>query len=286
MELLNKKLGDFEIEWNSRKLIVDQYETTTDDIFYKLTLADGMELRLEKRKGEWVSFPKVEQVFEIGYEIDKALIPPDELEKAKRVMDDIKATNNGKQMDILIPGYAARKIVSYYGLLKDLLTCKDALILLAKNEHSELLIDSLYHTFIILYGKCFTDGSAGKHVKLETDIFDVNHPDLLVCHEELMNIRHNYVAHRGKTDHDFPVPFFRVSLPEFTIQSKVHQLYRNRPADYKFPIYNRLIDYVLAYVEAKWHDAAKKAWQHINKAYTKEQMTMLVLNSPTDIKSL
>ncbi|PKG36912.1 hypothetical protein, partial [Psychromonas sp. Urea-02u-13] len=76
----------------------------------------------------------------------------------------------------------------------------------SKLHYSELsdvtdMIEAFYLSAIISYGKCFTVGK-GRKIKLEaSDIFKSNN-HLKKIHDELINQRHNYVAHAGNTTYE------------------------------------------------------------------------------------
>jgi hypothetical protein len=107
------------------------------------------------------------------------------------------------------------KIFSNFALIKkDLKFCKNALRIAIRlssteNELKEVgglrpeyddqsdILKGMFISFVITYGKCFTKAD-GRRVKLETkNIFEGS--GLKEMHLELMNLRHEYIAHGGNT---------------------------------------------------------------------------------------
>ena len=122
--------------------------------------------------------------------------------------------NNQECPQILLSSNQA-KIFSNFALIKkDLKFCKTALSIASGlasdgeelkqvggfrpefDEQSDVL-KGMYISFVVTYGKCFTKAD-GRRVKLELkDTFDDD--ELKELHLEVMNQRHEYIAHGGKT---------------------------------------------------------------------------------------
>ncbi|EPN8550553.1 hypothetical protein AB6D65_18480 [Vibrio alginolyticus] len=64
------------------------------------------------------------------------------------------------------------------------------------------ILKSLYISLVVTYGKCFTQAK-GRKVKLElSEMFSKEEIELKELHLELMEQRHQYVAHAGVTLHE------------------------------------------------------------------------------------
>lgn len=61
----------------------------------------------------------------------------------------------------------------------------------------EFIAEGLWYGMVAIYGRCFTDSGKG-FVKLEKSMFN-KQEDLLSTHTELMELRHQFVAHRDDT---------------------------------------------------------------------------------------
>jgi hypothetical protein len=84
--------------------------------------------------------------------------------------------------------------------LQDILGFFDILLgLINSNEgKNDLLIKGLSRALVITYGKCFAKAD-GRTVKLEAKIIPKEHK---IIHNELINMRNNYVAHAGVSKHE------------------------------------------------------------------------------------
>lgn len=68
------------------------------------------------------------------------------------------------------------------------------------DELERITTQSLYFSAIIVFGKSFTDASGGRNVKLEKkEILKLLSDEEKQVFEDILNTRHNYVAHGGKT---------------------------------------------------------------------------------------
>lgn len=73
-------------------------------------------------------------------------------------------------------------------------------------DPDHIIHQSLWFSFLITYGKCFTDASGGRKIKLEASTKGIlkGATDIQIkLHEELMGLRHNYIAHSGKNDAEY-----------------------------------------------------------------------------------
>jgi hypothetical protein len=199
----------------------------------------------------------------------------------RAIFDGIKNRNDGENIDFAIPGYAAKKLVTYQSILGDLTLCRDATIKLTKEKLDHTTTISLFHTIIILYGKCFTDAKSSKSSKLEIkDCFDEKDNELLRTHKNILDIRHNFVAHRGNTEHEVGVAFLRLNIKDLSRQVRVEQIKRRMPELTELPMYVKLFDHIIAVVEKKFQKEANKVWDHMITAYKPEYLAMLIIARP------
>ena len=118
-------------------------------------------------------------------------------------------------------------------------------------------MSSLWHTIIALYGKCFV--STGQAAKLETNnCFSGQYQTFLKTHDELMNLRHNFVAHRGPTIHEYALAYIKVDPEKNESEIKIEQLKRNRPEQRDLDNYVILFDHLITLTEEKIKKAGNK----------------------------
>jgi hypothetical protein len=204
--------------------------------------------------------------------------------KIDRLQKEIQKNNNGETIEFVIPGYAAKKIVAYQSMREDLLLCRESIKELLSGQYNETIMSSLFYTTIILYGKCFTDSTSSKSSKLELSDFGDGNEDLIQFHQEIMDMRHNFVAHRGSTDHDFGLPYMSLWLNDLSVEIKVRQLKRIKFADKKIFDYSRLIEYLIKVVEDKFSKAGEKVFSHLFESFTVDQLMSFLIATPRDNK--
>ena len=125
-------------------------------------------------------------------------------------------TNYGK---LLVPTSMSKQITSYMLIREDLLFVKtNAQLLLdskkkrPRNEHTE---ETLWYSLIILYGRCFSNATKGQKVKLDKeDFFNINDEILLITHNKIIEIRNNFIAHRGDNENEIPIVYVKIPRGE------------------------------------------------------------------------
>lgn len=127
-------------------------------------------------------------------------------------------TDYGK---LLVPSSMSKQITSYMLIREDLLFVKtNAQLLLdskkkiPRNEHTE---ETLWYSLIILYGRCFSNATKGQKVKLDKeDFFNINDEILLITHNKIIDIRNNFIAHRGDNENEIPIVYVKIPRGEIS----------------------------------------------------------------------
>ncbi|NJB84198.1 hypothetical protein [Wenyingzhuangia aestuarii] len=191
-----------------------------------------------------------------------ATIKMNKKEKEEELDNDIKTDSYiNKAMTFKVPQHLEKKNVAYYSILLDLETCEKALSELQK-ENNEIIRTSLFTTIIILYGKCFTDSSSTNSPKLELSCFE-SLENLKKLHLNLMSMRHNFVAHRGKTEHELGKAYFQIFPKTMKWGIKVGLQRRFCFESEEIPEYIKLIEYLMKITMEKYRKVEKKIMEHI-----------------------
>lgn len=209
------------------------------------------------------------------------------MEKEKSLLLDLKNQNDGETFDFEIPEQLGKKNVAYSSILLDLQTCKEALVQL-KNRNNDIVMISLFTTVIILYGKCFTDSSSSKSTKIESTIFE-NEDKFQNLHLELMNLRHNFIAHRGFSEHEFGKAYFQINPKKMIWGIKVGIRKRHNFESNKILEYEYLIDFLLVKIEEKYNKVGQKIVKYMFENMFndgKEQKLKMIKNDNIDYKKL
>lgn len=128
--------------------------------------------------------------------------------KDERLIRLIKDAQNqfGKNYFITaIPGFMSKKFIAYCAMKEDLELILNYINLL-RDKPSDVIQSSLSYSLISLYGKCFTDASKNSFPKLEANIFE-GKDDLIETHNYLMDLRHQFIAHRGDTESEIGIAY-------------------------------------------------------------------------------
>lgn len=194
-------------------------------------------------------------------------------ERIDAIVEQIKQETDNDTLFIQIPKPHNKRMLSYASMIHDLNLCTNAMIQLQKMEKDDVIISPcLFFTFIILYGKCFAKSSSSK---LEEDVFKSN-PNLLKLHRSLMNMRHQYVAHRGASIEEVGVPVMKIKM-NYAINPKVKTLSRITPDKDQYDSYLGIIDFVRNVAVDKFSEVAMIAWNKLIKENSAEQLSGLII---------
>lgn len=122
---------------------------------------------------------------------------------------------------MLVPSSMSKQITSYMLIREDLLFVKkNAQLLLdskkqtPRNEHTE---ETLWYSLIIIYGRCFSNATKGQKVKLDKEgFFNKSDETLLVTHNKIIDIRNNFIAHRGDNENEIPIVYLKIPRGEIS----------------------------------------------------------------------
>lgn len=198
--------------------------------------------------------------------------------KDKILIENLPNVQDGETSYYHIPKQLASRNIAYQGMQQDLTFCKQALIKL-KKTNDETVMTALFTSVIVLYGKCFTDSSSSKYPKLELNIFESQNPEFLLYHNEIMNMRHNFISHRGLSEQDYGKAFMQIKHKTMEWGVYVRQLKR-----YSFEVndilnYLNLVDFVNNIVEEKYLKTSDKVLKNIFDNFSDDEIKNLkILN--------
>ena len=96
----------------------------------------------------------------------------------------------------------------------------------AEFDYDSDILKSLYISGVVTYAKCFTQAN-GRNVKLDAkSIFGTNESKEKKLHTEVMDLRHSYLAHGGKTKHEQVSPILLLNPEDKTKAPYIN--YRHR----------------------------------------------------------
>ena len=132
--------------------------------------------------------------------------------KLREKIQEISESRN-ETLSLTLEFEVAKNYANFKRISEDLKFVKESALLLKKIEEDKsktisqeqrLIRQGLFFSLIFIYAKCFTDSSRSKNTgKLEKrDHLKGASEEILKTHDELMDIRHNYLAHGVDNSHE------------------------------------------------------------------------------------
>lgn len=182
-----------------------------------------------------------------------------------KLLEKIKVEHTDS-INYLIPNFISKKLIDYNSIRNDLehVISATKILIAKKNDKNKnpVIIACIWHSIIITYGKCFTDASNGQRTKLEIDTILKDDNELKDIHKKLMDLRHNFIAHRGDNANDISIAFLKIpknSEVNFeTSHYKIKSLRSYSPSISNLQNYLLLFDKVIREVEHKLQKKGEK----------------------------
>ncbi len=103
---------------------------------------------------------------------------------------------------VVADGKFTKLVTAYHSIQSDLLEVQAMISYLKSNPNAPGVVKaSIFKAFIIQYTKCYTK-TWGRGAKLEAKSVFNSKEELLEAHNEIMEMRNNYIAHAGKGKYD------------------------------------------------------------------------------------
>ena len=189
-----------------------------------------------------------------------------------------KTKYSGDNLVLAIPRIFSKSFTSYCSIREDLLMIKKYLEKL-EIEKDIIITSALTYSLISMYGKCFTDATQSKSPKLEPEkIFEEN-SNHLNTHNFLIDLRHNFIAHRGDTQNEVEAAYLLIPKQQGDPHVKYEQRKRMNLDIEKRKETLLLVDYLLPKVEEKIQKAGQKAYSSLLKHFTPKELSIMLLNN-------
>ena len=177
----------------------------------------------------------------------------------EKVQDD-------KNISVILPSFISKKLASWILIREDLLFAKSCSteLLTAKGkddaDRNTTIEASLWYSLIITYGKCFTENQSGRSRLEEGDCFN-NQENFKQIHENIMDLRHGFIAHRGDTENEQAIVYMKIPKTEpiaERVEYKISSAKSFSPSVDKIHEYIILFDFLLNIVQDKIQKQADK----------------------------
>lgn len=196
------------------------------------------------------------------------------------LLKNAQAEYSAENLVIAIPGFASKKFIAYCAMKEDLELLLKYIDIL-KEKPDQTIQSALTFSTISLYGKCFTDASKNSYPKLEPSDLFKDDDDYADTHEILMDLRHQFIAHRGETEKEIGIAFMLVpkGKPEDSSQIRFSQLKQTAFNDDELEKIQKLIIYVIERLVEKIQTSGQKLHDGLMKMFTAEELAMMIMNN-------
>ena len=203
--------------------------------------------------------------------------------KTKRLIRLIKKAQTEYAEDYLvvaIPGFLSKKFIAYCAMREDLKKTLEYIKLLG-TDVNPIIKSALTYSLIALYGKCYTDASKNNFPKLEPKNLFKDDNQLKEVHNFLMDLRHQFIAHRGDTESEIGVSFMVIPKKEGVEQSQVSfsQVKLNAFSPEELAKIMTLINYTIEYLEQVIQKNGQKVYEVFFDMFTPEQIALMLMNN-------
>ncbi|WP_035643504.1 hypothetical protein [Flavobacterium sp. ASV13] len=203
--------------------------------------------------------------------------------KTRHLIRLIKKAQNEYAEDYLvvaIPGFLSKKFIAYCAMHEDLKKTLEYIKLL-RTDVDPIIKSALTYSLISLYGKCYTDASKNNFPKLEPKNLFKDDNQLIEIHNFLMDLRHQFIAHRGNTESEIGVAYMAIPKKEGVEQSQVNfsQIKLNAFSPKELDKIETLINYVVEYLKQVIKKNGQKIYEAFFEMFTPDQIVLMLMNN-------
>ena len=202
--------------------------------------------------------------------------------KEERLLEMIRIAKRDFTNDnivIPIPDFISKKFTTYCSMREDLLMMKQYCMRLY-DEKDKTIQSALTYSIISLYGKCFTDATTSKSPKLEEKEIFKDSGKFLNTHKEIIELRHQFIAHRGETPSEVTAAFLLV--PKETNDYTNIRYKRLKQISFSNSMLKEIIEliaFLIKDLEKKIDKAAEKVKKGMLENLTPEQLASMNINN-------
>ncbi len=201
-------------------------------------------------------------------------------DKLTQMLYNIKNKYSDEYVILGVPTTMSKNFIAYCAIREDLnLVLK--YIAEFKRNSSHLIKSSLTYSIISLYGKCFTDASSSNSPKLEASELFKNEVTNIKTHEYLMDLRHQFIAHRGNTDAEAGLACMLIPKEGGLNKTELKFQQLKLTGFSKKEILNieLLVKTIIKKTEAKINKSGTKVITGMVNQFTPEQLALLSINN-------
>lgn len=178
-----------------------------------------------------------------------------------------------------IPGFMSKKFIAYCAMKEDMELILKYINLL-REKPDDTIESALSYSLISLYGKCFTDASKSSFPKLESNIF-AGKDNLIETHNYLMDLRHQFIAHRGDTESEIGIAYMLIPKVKNEQQTQI-QFSQVKQKSFSKDDLDKF-ENQMKFIHSLLLDKIQKTGQKLHDSYlnlfTPEQIVTMVVNN-------
>lgn len=203
--------------------------------------------------------------------------------KTERLINLLKQAQNEfteNYLVLAIPGFLTKKFVAYCSMKEDIELITKYINLLRKEE-DHIIKSSLSYAMISLYGKCFTDASKNSYPKLEPNDIFKNQLEFQRIHNYLIDLRHQFIAHRGETESEIGIAFMIIPKNEDVdkTQLRFSQLKQNSFSKENLDKFENLMNFIHENLMEKIQKSGQKLHERYLKMFKPKEITQMLMNN-------
>lgn len=186
---------------------------------------------------------------------------------------------SNEHLVLAVPSFISKKFIAYCAMKEDLELIRQYINEIRRNPEG-VIKSALSYSLIALYGKCFTDASKSSFPKLEpADLFeegDINY----IAHNYLMELRHQFIAHRGETENEIGISYVLVPKQDSLDKTQVRfsQLKMVGFSKEDLDKFEALAKYLIGKLMEKIQKSGQKVHDGMLNLFTPEQLTLMLMN--------
>jgi len=218
------------------------------------------------------------------------MLSPGQEQLLKSLWEKVKEEEKDS-LNFFLPKIFADKISTYMSMREDFIYLKNAaaklleLIEIPAAERDfvseEIYLPSIWKSIVITYGRNFTDASKAQKPKLHIkECLTPGNEFLENTHNFLMDLRHNYFAHRGENDSELSLVFLKLPFEETDMkksQYRIKSLWSSSPSKDQLLLCFGLFDHLQATVEEKLQKQTQRVHSRFLKDFTPQQLTAFLI---------
>ena len=200
-------------------------------------------------------------------------------QKLLAILKLAKAEYTDDNLVIPIPKFLSKKFTTFCAIRDDLNLIKNYASKLP-TERDNTICSALTFSMISLYGKCFTDATSSKSPKLEPNEIFKGEPKFQTIHDKLLNLRHNFIAHRGESEGEVKAAFMLIpKVDNGGVEIKYKGLKQISFSKQELSEIEDLIDFILKKLQPKIDKSARKVKEGLLNNFNPKQIAFMNLNS-------